>query len=170
MEEYSVMAANTFRRTGFWQLSEWARAYNWVGYSRLSVDFKTATEVDEEMVSVGEETNDPQILCIALGSLAYAQEAKGEFSKAVTNSTRAIECGEACQNHMFRLSAGAALGRCYARIGDFERSIRTLKENDAYRAHHRAKGFDYLTTGEFFKTYLAMVEQGSESNKEKIDL
>ena len=78
----------------------------------------------------------------------------------------AIEYGETCQNHVFRLSAGATLGRCYARIGDFERSIGTLKENEII-GRATGEGIRIMTTGEFFKTYLTMVEQSSEGKEER---
>ena len=166
--EYSLKGVDIARRHGYWNLNMWAYLNLFAVYPCvLRGDLDRAWTIAQELVRFGQDANVPEIWCAGLLSVGMVQERRGKFEESLASLNKAIELAEAVPVHISRISAGSWLGRCYSRLGDLERSITVLKQNEDYRTTSGMKGLEYETPLELFKTYLAVAEQGAGARKEE---
>jgi tetratricopeptide (TPR) repeat protein len=166
--EHGLKGAETVRGGGYWNLNFWGflNSFASTAYSHQG-EFSRALAIAHELVRFGQDAGVPDISCKGLTCLGTIQERKGEFEESIANLNKAIELAEAVPDHIWRIYAGNALGICYCRLGDLDRSLDVLTENDNYRAKHGVKGFNYVITPAFLETYLAAAEQAAGKKKEE---
>jgi class 3 adenylate cyclase/tetratricopeptide (TPR) repeat protein len=166
--EYGLKGADIARRHGYWHVNMWGLLNFAAAYScTLRGDLDGASAIGHELIRFGRDANDPDIWCMGLLSLGWAQERRGEFEASLASLDKAIELAEAVPAHISRIFAGSLLGRCYFRLGDVERSITVLKHAEDYRTAHGVRGYECETPLALFATFLAAAEQGTGVDKEE---
>jgi tetratricopeptide (TPR) repeat protein len=156
------------RSSGYWNLSIWIYlncATCWAYYHRG--DLRSALATSQELQHCGEDANDTFVLAGGFYQIGLVKERMGDFQGCVATLMRAIELCEAIPNHLSRVLAGSALGRCYCRTGDIEKSVAVLTQADTYRAAHGARGWEYFLATALFATYLAAAEQDREPQRDE---
>ena len=166
--EHGLKGAEAVRGGGNWNLTLWGLSNLYASWAySYQGDFSSARVIVQQLVRFGQDAGDPDIWCVGLTGLGSIQERKGEFEESIANLNKAIELAEAVPNHTIRVVAGCALAGCYSRLGDLEKSLHVLMENDNYRATRGVKGLNFMITKGFLETYLAAAEQAVGKKKEE---
>jgi tetratricopeptide (TPR) repeat protein len=166
--EHGLKSADIARQDGYWNLKMWGYLNFWATCECVPHgDLDRASTLSHELVRFGRDANDPDIWCTGLSSLGWVQERRGEFEASLASLNKAIELAETVPNHLMRIFAGSRAGRCYFRLGDLEKSITVLEQNEEYRSTYGVKGFEYETPLELFKNFLTAAEQGVGARKEE---
>jgi tetratricopeptide (TPR) repeat protein len=135
-------------------------AYYFQGKLRQAVD--TA----RQMIQIGEEGSDRQVVVWGLTGLGTSQMRLGLMDEAISSLQQAKRVAEAMPDYSGQVTAGSWLGRCYAAIGNLELALSVLEASQAIElAHPGSSSYVYLKNG-LSLAYLTAAERSTGQVKQ----
>jgi len=86
---------------------------------------------------MGEDAGARTAWCWGETSLGYILSRQGKLDEAIAHLQQAITLAETIPDHIFRMYAGADLGWCYLRQGDFNRACSEFEACLRVRNEHQ---------------------------------
>jgi len=166
--DHASRARDVCRKAGYPNLLFWALATNFaaIAYVHLG-DLDAALSLADELLRMGEDTNDPFVRACSFWPLIEVQDRKGRFEDCIANLQKSIEVCEAIQLHDGRVNSGYKLSRSYFRLGEISKSLEILTQTDNYRIKHGAKQYPHYFPLGYFRLYLAASEQAKGKDGEE---
>jgi tetratricopeptide (TPR) repeat protein len=127
-------------------------------------DLAESVATSQELIRLGKDAEARQALCWGETALGYALRRQGNLEDAILHEQKAIELAEMIPDHIYRINAGAELGLCYLRQGNYEKALSELEICRRVRAEHRVihSYGDVTTLNNLAEVHLWMAEQGGE--------
>jgi tetratricopeptide (TPR) repeat protein len=113
-----------------------------------------AVETSEEIIAIGEEGSDRQLICWGLFGLGAAQKRLGQIVKAITSLQRAIEAAKEVPDYYTQAGAGSWLARCHLAKGELEQAIQVAETSHELLLEHKIWLNKPYTNAGLSETYL----------------
>lgn len=123
--EHALRGAEIAQSSG--ALREWGSsmlAACWAYYFKGELD--KAADSAQEMINVGEEGADRQVVVWGLTGLGTSQRRLGRLDEAIANLLRARELASELPDYNGLITSGAWLARCYLAKGEWEQALSVL--------------------------------------------
>lgn len=130
-------------------------------------NFDISLSLSNELIRMGEDTNDLSLYGAGLWPLSEVQDKQGRFEDCIANSKKLIEAFEAIKFHNGRVVGGYVLGRCYLRLGEIDAGLDILIQNDTYRIDHDSRLEEHFVLLGVFRAYLAVAERANAMDRER---
>jgi class 3 adenylate cyclase/tetratricopeptide (TPR) repeat protein len=141
----SAAAAAAFREAGHirglgnaWLLTAWNL--------QLRGDFAQAFDRAADLVRLGEESSDRQILVWGLAIRGLLRQCTGLLDDAVADLQAAMELGKSMPDYAGVAQAAGILGRCYLQRREVRRALQVLDEGNRVIAEHGLRGMSVVWT------------------------
>jgi class 3 adenylate cyclase/tetratricopeptide (TPR) repeat protein len=122
--------------------------------------FDRALTYADEVLRLGQDTGDQQLIAFALQELGFIKRRMGYPSDASEHLRQGVQLSDAIPDYMTRMRVGSELGRCYIDQGLLPQAIAELEESRRIRAERNLHTFAVtpLRHG-LAEAYLRMAEQ-----------
>ncbi|MBP1701931.1 MAG: Serine/threonine protein kinase, partial [Chloroflexi bacterium] len=120
-----------------------------------------SVETSEEIIAIGEEGSDRQLITWGLFGLGAAQKRLGRIDDSIASSRRSIEVAEEVPDYSTQAGAGSWLARCYLIKGELERALLVAETSQVILTAHKVwvnKPYVYEGVAE---TYLMAAENST---------
>ena len=159
--------AKAYRKGGYWNPRGWG--ISMIVIIRGHIDkgqFKQALSNAQDLIHLGENMDDKQILCWGLYSKGIIQKCVGQFEESVSNLKKAIELAEAVPDYMYLIEARGELGLSFLRKGELKSALLALEESQRLSIKIKMKGHcnNALFLG-LAEAYLSSAEQSDKDKK-----
>jgi tetratricopeptide (TPR) repeat protein len=156
--QHSIRSAEIAESIG--DLRAWGTAIDLAAWAQQSLcRLEEAVETRREMISVGEEASDPQVVCWALFGLGPTQIRLGQIDEAINNLIQAIDIADELPDHRTKVTAGAWLARTYVAKGDLDQALKVLELSQESSAALGANiAFSSYLNNALAETYLTYAE------------
>jgi len=149
-------AGELFRSAG--ALREWGATESIIqwGVYIIRGEFETASEQSRELIRVGQDGGDQQMLAWGLNTQATAERYRGGIAAAESISRRALEICRSIPDYPALTIAAGNLGLCHLRRGDFAGAVAVLEEINQVINERGTKGHEItLARNALAEAYLA---------------
>lgn len=139
--EAFMRSAKAYREAG--ELRQWGAATQmtiWV--SRLRGNVSTGLQLSGELIRVGEETGDPEVLGWGLSERGTCLWMAGNLDDAVSHLRRALELFQGVPDYVNAVVTGSSLGRCHLLQGRLQEALSMLEESSHLVIAKGIIGFD----------------------------
>ena len=110
-------------------------------------DLTNALARSQELVRIGQDAGARNVWCWGETALGFTLNRQGNLEAAIVHLQKAIELAEAIPDHIYHIFAGAELGLCYLRQGDYNRACSEMESCLRIRAKQRVLDcFGYVLT------------------------
>jgi class 3 adenylate cyclase/tetratricopeptide (TPR) repeat protein len=124
--KHSNLASEIAQSTG--DLRGWGSARDLVAWAQhTQCKFSETIETWQEMISVGEEGSDRQVICWGYSGLGTTQRRLGQIDEAIDNLQRSLEIAQELPDFRTQVTASAWMGRCYLAKGDLEQAFKVFQ-------------------------------------------
>jgi class 3 adenylate cyclase/tetratricopeptide (TPR) repeat protein len=132
-------------------------------------DMAGALVHSQEMIRLGQDAGARNVWCWGELEQGYAVRRQGHLREAIAHQQKAIELADTIPDYIYRVIAGAELGLCYLRQGDFDRALSELEMCQRVAdEHHVIEPYGRTTTlNNVAETDLFAVEHGDPSERAK---
>jgi tetratricopeptide (TPR) repeat protein len=165
--KHSNLASEIAQSTG--DLRGWGSARDLVAWAQhTQCKLSDAVTTWLEMISVGEEGSDRQVICWGFSGLGTTQRRLGQLDEAIDNLQRSIEIAQELPDYRTQVTAGAWLGRCYLAKGELEQAFMVLETSQEASSAPGAIGAfaTYLYNG-LSEAYLLAAESSTGKTRQE---
>jgi class 3 adenylate cyclase/tetratricopeptide (TPR) repeat protein len=165
--KHSNLASEIAQSTG--DLRGWGSARDLVAWAQhTQCKLSDAVTTWLEMISVGEEGSDRQVICWGFSGLGTTQRRLGQLDEAIDNLQRSIEIAQELPDYRTQVTAGAWLGRCYLAKGELEQAFMVLETSQEASSAPGAVGTfaTYLYNG-LSEAYLLAAENSTGKTRQE---
>jgi len=115
---------------GIGDIRAWGTAMDMVAWAEQALcRLDEAVETRLEMISVGEESSDPQVVCWSLFGLGVTQIRIGQIDEAINNLQKSIDIAADLPDHRTKVTALAWLARGFVAKGDLNQALEVVLES-----------------------------------------
>jgi tetratricopeptide (TPR) repeat protein len=119
-----------------------------------------------DMIRLGQDTGARNVWCWGETPHGYALRRLGRLAKAIAHQQKAIELAEAVPDYTYRILAGAELGLCYLRQGDYDRAVAELELCQRVAAEHHIGPYGQVTPlNNLAEAHLLAAEHGDAAHR-----
>ena len=112
-----------------------------------------SVEISAEIIAIGEEGSDRQLICWGSFGLGVVQKRLGQIDAAITSLQRAIEVAKEVPDTYTQEGVGSWRIRCHLAIGELEQAFSVVEANrELLMAHVVNKPYTYAALSEAYLT------------------
>ena len=165
--DHGVMAAEQYQTSGDLHNRGYALYMVAVAHAYRG-SFHKAETICEQIIKIGREGADSQVLCWGLSTLGYVLRCAGRLEDAVKALTEASGLAERTRDHAVRIWTLVELGRCGLRLGNLDDALRYFSAaRELQKEHHKLALIWVSFHNAVAELDLALCEHASESDKRK---
>jgi class 3 adenylate cyclase/tetratricopeptide (TPR) repeat protein len=139
ISEYCARAAKETRKAG--DLRAWGVVTNVLAYAMAyQGKFARALEYCQELIRLGQEGKDKEVLLWGLYPKGFIQRRMGQLEEAIADLRHAAESSEAIPDYHFRALAGGELGQSYLRQGKLQAAFAEFEATERFCLRYRVRG------------------------------
>ena len=164
--KYGVGARQMLHETG--DLLTWGAATSFLAWVSAHLgNMEQALVHGQELIRLGQDAGTRDTWCWGEAAHGYALRRKGHLQEAIAHQQKAIELADAVPDYVYRIIAGAEVGLCYLRLGDFDKALSELETCRRVAAEHRViEAFGLANTlNNLAEAYLFAVERSDPSER-----
>lgn len=130
-------------------------------------DFSGAVAQCQQLIKLGKDAEARAPWCWGETTLGSVLRRQGKLGEAILHLQKAIELADTIPDYIYRITAGAELGLCYLRQGNYERAIAELETCLRVKQEYRVMHFysDATIFNNLAETYLWLAEQDNETRR-----
>jgi class 3 adenylate cyclase len=165
--EHGREASWAFKETG--DLHSWGNAHHVLGFAlNYQGHFAQALEQCDDMVRLGQDGGDRQVVCWGLSGQGCALRRLGRFDEAVTRLRKAVATAKAIPDYVTQVEVSGKLGQSYLRQGELDQALSVLHTGQQVYAEHRVGwGLGLPLFHGLAEAYLLSAEQADPSERSR---
>jgi tetratricopeptide (TPR) repeat protein len=166
--EYTQLAADAQRQSGYWNVRGWALALSNSADAHVHLgNFAHALRNAQDLVQLGQESGDRQAQCWGLSRQGFAQCGLGRIEEAIDSLQQGMELAKSVPDYQTYVDSGGQLGQCYLRQGKLEQAFAVFEECRRSSIEHNLMKSPVITRfrNGLAEAYLLAVEQRDKNEK-----
>jgi class 3 adenylate cyclase/tetratricopeptide (TPR) repeat protein len=133
---YSSLVNHRMGNLRNWGLCNWSSTLSMTYLGNFNWSFQAS----QNMIRLGQEGADQEVLCWGLGTLGEVLRRMGNIESAIKNLEEARKLAEAIPDYLIHGLIMGELGRAYLSLGDTQKALTILEEGERIRSKNDVRG------------------------------